>query len=263
MNEGATRVGLLQTEGRKLFSHQVGIEYQLAVWLPASYASSGQRYPVLYVLDGDLFFGLATSLFPLLSWSKQVREMIMVGIGYNRGWDELFRLRELDFKIPEVQADPPDSHADRFLAAMKHELIPFIETNYRTDPGQRTLYGYSSSGFFALYTLVNEPDLFRRYLAGSPDIDLSCPYLQAHDQNLASHESKNPIDLFLTVGELENGASQSSLVKFNELVAAIQARSYPGLRLETQVYAGENHGAAGVALTFINGLRRLCSPARP
>lgn len=263
MNEGSTRVGLLQTESRKLFSHQVGIEYQLAVWLPASYASSGQRYPVIYVLDGDVIFGMATALLPPLSWFGQVPEMIIVGIGYNRSMDEFFRLRELDFKIPEVQADPPDSHADRFLAALKDELIPFVETNYRINPHERTLYGYSSSGFFTLYTLVNEPDLFRRYLAGSPDIDLSCPYLQAHDQKLASHESKYPIDLFLTVGDLENGASQSSLVKFNELAAAIRARSYPGLRLETQIYAGENHGSVGVALTFINGVRRFCSPAKP
>ena len=47
MSEVTTRVGLLQTEDRKLFSHHVGIEYQLAVWLPESYASSGKRYPVI------------------------------------------------------------------------------------------------------------------------------------------------------------------------------------------------------------------------
>jgi len=263
MNEVSTRVGLLQTEDRKLFSHQVGIEYQLAVWLPESYASSGRRYPVIYVLDGDFLFGMATALLPLMSLIDRVPEMIIVGIGYNRSFAEFAKLRELDFKIPEVQDDPPDSHADRFLAAMKQELIPYIEANYRTEPHERTLYGYSSSGFFAVYTLVNEPDLFRRYLAGSPDTDLSCPYLQAHDQELASHASKIPIDLFLSVGDLENGALQSSLVKFNELAATIQARSYPGLRLVTQVYAGENHGPVGIALTFINGLRQFCSTAKP
>jgi predicted alpha/beta superfamily hydrolase len=263
MNEVLPRVGLMQTEDRRLFSHQIGIEYQLAVWLPESYTTSGQRYPVIYVLDGDLVFGMATALLPAMSLIDRVPQMIIVGIGYNRSFAEWAKLRELDFKIPEVQDDPPDSHADRFLAAMKHEIIPFIEANYRTDPGERTLYGYSSSGFFAVYTLVNQPDLFRRYLAGSPDTDLSCPYLQAHDQKLASHESTLPIDLFLTVGDLENGAMQSSLVKFNELVATIQARNYPGLRMDTQIYSGENHGAVGIALTFINGLRKFYTPAKP
>jgi predicted alpha/beta superfamily hydrolase len=186
-----------------------------------------------------------------------------VGIGYDRGIAEWGPLREKDFKIPEVQYEPPDSHADLFLAALKEEIIPFIEANYHTNPRERTLYGYSSGGFFTIYTLVNEPDLFRHYLAGSPDTDLSCPYLLAHDQKLVSHDGNKPINLFITVGELENGAMQSSLVKFNELAAEIQQRSYPGVRLMTQIYAGEGHGAGGLALTLINGLRLFCSTATP
>ena len=263
MNDILPRVGLLQTEDRKLFSHLVGMEYQLAVWLPENYASSSQNYPVIYILDSDLLFGMATSLIPLINWLDQVPEMIMVGIGYHRSIPEWAALRERDFKIPEVQDDPPDSHADRFLAALKQEFIPFIEANYRTEPSERTLYGYSSSGFFTVYTMANEPDLFHHYLAGSPDTDLACPYLLAHDQKLASHDRNTPIDLFLTIGDMEDGPSQSSFVKFNELVTAIQAKSYPGLRLMTQIYVGENHGAAGCALTFINGLRQCCSTAKP
>jgi uncharacterized protein len=259
MTEGTQRVGILQTEDRKLFSHLVGMEYQLAVWLPEDYASSDRRYPVIYVLDGDFSFGLATTLIPALSWGDPSLEMIIVGIGYNRSMAEWGMLRELDFKIPEVQDAPPDSHADRFLAALKSELIPFIDANYRTDPQARTLYGYSSSGFFALYALVNEPDLFRHYLAGSPDTDLSCPYLLAHDQKLIDHAGHPPIDVFLTVGALEDGSFQSSQEKFDQLAAEIQARGYPGLRLTTQIYAGENHGAAGMALTLINGLRQCCA----
>ena len=259
MTEGTQPVGILLTEEKKLFSRLVGIEYQLAVWLPKTYVTSAKPYPVIYVLDGDAWFGMATSLIPLLNWADQVPEMIIVGIGYKRSMAEWGVLREKDFKIPEVQDDPPDSHADLFLDALKQELIPFVEANYRTDPRERTLFGYSSSGFFAVYTLLNEPDLFRHILAGSPDTDLSCPYLLAHDQKLASRESKPLIDLFLTVGDLENGAAQSSLVKFNELAGAIQARSYPGVRLMTQIYTGENHGAGGLALTLIHGLRRCCA----
>jgi len=262
MNNKLPPVDLRQTEDRRLFSHEVGMEYQLAVWLPESYASTDKRYPVIYLLDGDLDFGMATSLHPLMSFFDQIPEMIIVGIGYHRSLAEVVQLRELDFKIPEVQDEPPDSHADLFLAAMKRELIPFIEANYRTDPSERILYGYSSSGFFAIYALVNEPDLFRRYLAGSPDTDLSCPYLRAHDENLASRDSKTPIDLYLTVGELENGAMQSSVAKFNDLVAFIQAKSYPGLRVVSQIYPGENHGVVGLVLTFIDGLRQFFSTGR-
>jgi predicted alpha/beta superfamily hydrolase len=119
MVEEINRVGILRTQARKLFSQQTGVEYQLAVWLPESYASSGKQYPVIYVLDGDSLFGMAT----VLSRVDDDHEMIIVGIGYNRSVAEWGALREKDFKIPEVQADPPDSRADRFLAALKEEFI--------------------------------------------------------------------------------------------------------------------------------------------
>lgn len=259
MGEGHPRVSLYQTEDRRIFSYLLGREYQLAVFLPENYAHSQQRYPVLYVLDGDLYFGVAAGLTPLLNWLDQVPEMVVVGIGYDiKSYEELSRLRELDFKIPEVQADPPDSHADRFLAALKEEIIPFVEVNYRVKPDERILYGYSSSGFFALYALCNEPELFRTCLAGSPDTELSSLYLPVHDLKLVSQARKNPIDLYLSVGSLE-GTSQSTLATYNQLVAAIQAWNYPGIRVVTEIYEGENHGAGGAALTYVKGLRK-CFP---
>ncbi len=254
------RASLYQTVERKLSSTTLGREYQLAVSLPESYASSQQRYPVVYLLDGDLIFGMAASLTPLLNWLSNVPDLIIVGINYGiRSYEEWAQLREKDFKIPEVKDAPSDSHADRFLTALKQEIIPFVESEYRTYPNGRIIYGYSSSGFFVLYSLFNEPGLFRTYLAGSGDTDLSSPYMQTHDQKLASREKTDKIDLFLSVGGSENGSMQSSLSSFQEMVAAFKARNYPGVRLITEVYEGEGHGAMGAASTYLNGLRK-CFP---
>lgn len=255
MDAAFPRVSLLGTEDRRFYSALVGREYQLAVWLPESYVGSEQHYPVIYLLDGDAFFGAAVSLIPLLSILGKLPEMIIVGIGYG-SFENWGLLRELDFKIPEVQAEPENSHADWFLAALKQEIIPFIEANYRADPKERLLAGYSSGGFFTVYALIHEPGLFRRYLAGSPDTDLSCPYLLANDQALVSREPAAPIDLFLTVGSLEDGTMQSSVASFQEMVKAIHARGYPGIRFFSEIYEGENHGAGGITLTYINGLRK-------
>lgn len=254
------RVGLFQTEERKLDARLVGREYQLAVWLPENYASSQQRYPVIYLLDGDIFFGMAANLTPFLNMLDNVPESIIVGINYNiRSYEEFFQLRELDFKIPEVQDAPPNSHADLFLATLKQEIIPFIEANYHADPNERIIYGYSSSGFFVLYTLCHEPNLFRYYLAGSGDLDLSYPYMITHDQKLVSREKINPIDIYLSVGRLEDGSMQSSLSSFEELVNVIKAKNYPSIQLITEIYESEKHGASGAVLTYINGLRK-CFP---
>jgi predicted alpha/beta superfamily hydrolase len=257
MTKKHPRVSLYQTEERKLFSTLVNREYRLAVCFPDDYASTQQAYPVMYLLDGSILFGMAASLTGLLNMFGTLPKMIVVGINYNfRSYGKLFQLRELDFKIPQVQDAPPDSHADRFLAAIKQEIIPFVESNYRADPAERIIYGYSSSGFFVLYALFHEPGLFRRYLAGSGDTDLSYPYMLAHDQRLVSREKKDPIDLYLSVGSLEERITQSTLSSFLGLVDGIKTRNYPGLRLITEVNEGEKHGAWGVASTYINGLRK-------
>jgi predicted alpha/beta superfamily hydrolase len=254
------RVGLFQTEERRLDSRLVGREYQLAVWKPEDYDLSQQRYPVIYLLDGNAFFGMAASLTPFLNVFDNIPQSIVVGINYDiQSYQEFFRLRELDFKIPEVQDAPPNSHADLFLAALKQEIIPFIETNYQTDPNKRIIYGYSSSGFFVLYALCHEPDLFRSYLAGSGDLDLSYPYIIAHDKKLVSREKINPIDLYLSVGGLEDGSAQSSLTSFNKLLNIIKAKTYTGIQMTAEIYESEKHGPAGAALTYINGLRK-CFP---
>src|SRR5690348_15093389 len=138
------RTTIYGTEERTLVSTIVGQEYHLSIALPESYATSNQPYPVVYVLDGDLLFGMATALTPFTHWFTGVPEVIIVGISYAMtNIDQWVELRERDFKIPEVRDAPPNSAANLFLDALTQEMIPFIEANYRTNPSDRCLYGYS------------------------------------------------------------------------------------------------------------------------
>jgi uncharacterized protein len=253
------QAGLYMTEQRNISSSLLGRDYQLVVQVPEQYAADPYTsYPVLYVLDGDVFFGIAASLMPILHLTDLLPEMIVVGITYPmRSYDEFWNLRELDYKIPDVKGAPANSHADKFLAALKQEFIPFIEKNYRVKSNQRALYGYSSSGFFVLYALFQEPDLFRYYLSGSGDLESSGPYMLAHDQKLATREKKDRIDLYLSSGSNEYAGSGSSVTSLNELVEAMKAKNYPGVRLTTDTYAGEGHGGGGAAMTFFKGLREF------
>jgi hypothetical protein len=180
-----------------------------------------------------------------------------VGIGYDmQSWEEWLERRETDFKIPEVKDAPTDSHADQFLAALKQEIIPFVEANYPIDPGERSLYGFSSGGFFVLYALFHEPDLFRRYISGSADMEIACPYMIAHDQQLLSRKKPDPIDLYMSLGELE----ESSLQPFHQLADTIRSKQYPGLRLTTEIFPNETHSGGALALSYIHGLRKCYKP---
>jgi uncharacterized protein len=116
------------------------------------------------------------------------------------------------------------------------------------------LYGYSSSGFFTLYALANEPGLFRSYLAGSGDTDIAAPYFLAHDQKLVARDGSKPVDVYLSVGDQEGLVPSSQA-----LVDGMRAKAYPGVRLVNEIYPGEVHGAGGSGLTFSHGLR-MCFP---
>ena len=155
MSEHYPRRGLFDTEERTIFCSTVGQDYHLSVALPESYTTSNQAYPVIYLLDGDVAFGMAAG-FTHIAHLLGTPEVIVVGIGYDmESYAEWVQLRERDFKIPEVRDAPADSHANLFLDALTQEMIPFIEANYRTVPSDRCLYGYSSSGFFVLYALFH------------------------------------------------------------------------------------------------------------
>lgn len=254
MSEQYPRTALFGTEERTLFCPTLGREYHLSVALPDGYRTSAQAYPVIYVLDGDLIFGMAAGLTPMAHWFMRAPEAIVVGIRYDmESYEQWVGLRERDFKIPDVRDAPPDSAAHLFLDALTQEMIPFIEANYRTIPSDRCLYGYSSSGFFVLYALFHQPDAFQRYLSGSGDLYIAYPYVIQHAAQLAARDAANPIRLYLSAGELED----DQFPYFDQLVAFFEQGNYPGLMVSSEIYPGEGHGSEGIALTYLHGLRMV------
>src|ERR687890_132042 len=228
MSEQYPRAALFGTEARTLFSTIRGREYHLSVALPDSYKTSTQAYPVMYVLDGDYNFGVAAGLTRFSNAFRNVPELIIVGIGYDMETaDEFAALRDLDFDVPGVPGASPDSVSNLFLEALTQEIIPFINANYRTIPSDRCLQGYSSSGFFVLYVLFQQPDTFQRYISGSAILNATYDYWIQHDAQLAAHDGSNPIHLYLSVGELE----EEDIPNFQQFVAflegGIEQGNYP------------------------------------
>ena len=251
MSEQYPRAALFGTEERTLFSPIRGREYHLSVALPDSYKTSAQAYPVIYVLDGDYSFGVAAGLTRFSNVFRNVPELIIVGIGYDMETsDQWVELRDLDFDIPGVPGASSDSMANLFLDTLTQEMIPFINANYRTIPSDRCLQGYSSSGIFVLYALFQQPDAFQRYISGSAILKYTYDYWIQHDAQLAAHNGSNPIQLYLSVGQLE----EDDIPNFQRFVAFLEQGDYPGLTVSSEIYAGEGHGSEGMALTYLHGI---------
>jgi len=207
--------------------------------------------------DGDYNFGVAAGLTRFSNWFRKVPELIIVGIGYDMETsDEFAALRDLDYDIPGVPGDSSESVSHLFLDALTQEMIPFINANYRTIPSDRCLQGYSSGGFFVLYALFRQPDAFQRYISGSAILKSTYDYWIHHDAQLAARNGSNPIQLYLSVGELE----EDDIANFRRFVTFLEQGNYPGLTVSSEIYAGEGHGSEGIALTYLHGIAMVYPP---
>jgi predicted alpha/beta superfamily hydrolase len=146
----------------KFFSKTLNEQRPIQIFLPESYSDSTKKYPVLYVLDGYSNSQIA-SLYTKRksSYNAHFPEMIVIGINNVN--------RDRDFSLI-------NNKADKILAFIKDELIPFIDSTYRTEQ-YRILFGHSLTGNFCLYTLPKVSDLFNGYIILTPAIEWEQAYL--------------------------------------------------------------------------------------
>jgi uncharacterized protein len=251
----ATVIG---TQVRELRSAINGQIYQLAVMLPRTYAESQRSYPVLYLLDGNLNIGKEGIQATFLGYAKETPELIIVGIGYNiHTLAEWSAHRNRDMTPTATDDTPGSGGADKFLACVETELIPFIESEYRADPSDRTIYGYSFGGLFVLYSMLRRPGLFRRIIAGSPSVGYDHRAMFSYESEYASHNTSLPARLFLSAGSLEHGPRsgeiQPNTQAFYDVLAS---RNYAGLEMTLAIHEGQTH-ATNSARTFAKGLKAV------
>jgi len=151
----------------RITSKKMNEQREIRVYLPNSYASSKQRYPVIYALDGE-GTGAATAnavrFMTGYAAIPQIPEALVVAI--------LNTDRNRDMPIPQQYGRGGEAN---FLAFLADELIPTIEQRYRTQP-LRILLGHSQGGLFAHYALTARPTIFQWVLsmdaplAGFPEV---------------------------------------------------------------------------------------------
>lgn len=138
------------------------------VWTPSGYTESPTPLPVLYMLDGGIkedFPHLANTHASLIA-NKQIPPMLLVGIENTERRRDLTgaTVVEQDKKVAPVVGG-----AEKFRAFMANELIPEVESRYKTN-GKRGIIGESLAGLFVVETLLTHPDLFDYYIAMDPSL---------------------------------------------------------------------------------------------
>lgn len=189
----------------------LGDDFSIVVSVPIGYGQPDKTYPLLFALDGDGMFGMESDVPRLLSFEGKVPQMIVASVVYG-GMQQWFQKRMRDFHSA-------NGGAERFLEAMKGEIIPFLLENYPINADDKALYGHSSAGLFAVYAAVKEPQLFNRILATSPSLEEEPPWAATFLDMIASNSDGLP-KIYMSVD-----ASEAAMIEaVKPHVAALAAK---------------------------------------
>ena len=161
------------------------------VWLPEGYDSaSSDRYPVLYMHDGQMMFHLSTSPYAgtdlfwdvdkaitRLAGDGEIRPAIVVSV-WMADWakgargaeympqkpvtDEVWqRMKEIGGSFA-VEDGGETMGSDNYLKFLVDELKPFIDETYATQPDRENTFvmGASMGGMISAYAISEYPDIF-------------------------------------------------------------------------------------------------------
>ena len=263
------------TEVRHIQAKNIDQKFRISVALPYSYPDDPQKhYPVIYLVDPQLYFGMVTEQTRIMARLPRFPETIVVGIGYpldaplEEIWKKGSALRARDLtpisdsgaekRLEEyLKAGPvPTGGAKQFLQFIQDALVPLIESEYRADSTNRVLAGHSYGGLFVLYALFHQPELFSRYVAGSPSLGFGDKVTFRYESEFAKTHKALAAKLYLSVGGLEESAEDSSVSDLLQFAALVESRKYEGFSLSRQIFEDCDHAAA-TGPAFCSGLMSL------
>jgi predicted alpha/beta superfamily hydrolase len=231
-------------------SKVLGETRSYVIYTPDSYKSGKDAYPVLVLQDAENNFAHTRAAVHFLSGNGRIPAMIVVGI------NNTDRARDMTPTKPATGfGDMPwrggVGGADKFLSFIADELLPTIDRNYRTRP-YRVLIGHSLGGLFAVYALLNRPEVFKGYVVISPSLWWDDQVLvKAAQPFFAAHKDLDA-DLYMTMAN-EGDAMLGGAWK---LSAVLEESKLANVRWQFKRSPEEEHGTIPYISTY-EGLQAI------
>lgn len=228
-----------------LQSDILGEQRVLVVGLPEGYDQTTERYPVMYLLDGDFHFHHVTGLIDFLADLDLIPRIIVIGL---QNTD-----RNRDFTPTEIAERPTSGGADNFLTFLEDELFPAIDGQFRTVP-HRILVGHSLGGLFSIHAMLIKPELFNAHIVISPHVIYDDDFILLQAGRLMETIGYSPKALYMAIGEEEREILNPSK-RMNRI---IKNNKYKDFRLKFEVLDNTDHGSV-VHKAVYNGLEFIYS----
>jgi len=252
--------------------------YRLLVSIPNKPAPN-EGHPVVYLIDGNLHFGIAVDTMRIQACWPDTRDAVIVGVGYPtdsvadalalRMDDLTTPLREPMASTPWFRKMPPPPHGygkmDDYLRMLDEEIKPRVAEIVNVDTSDQTLMGHSLGGLTTLHALFRRTASFQHFVAIAPSIWFNHREILDHEAGFVARVRGGEVSAraLISVGELEStlryptvGADKlpASKADFQEMVeycrmvpntqelgARLAAEQRPGFTVQTVIHMGDDH----------------------
>lgn len=230
-----------------------GRDYDIFVSLPASYDSQpSRRYPVVYVTDADYAFPIIRQIARRVNLEgPAMQEFILIGLSYAKN-DNPMDSRRRDYTPtpngPSNSGDAEHGGGAAYQTYLKEQVLPYVDTKFRTDAAQRVLLGHSYGGLLGAQIMFTDPALFSGYILGSPSFWYDKNHITTMEAAYARTHTDLPANVFMYVGAYEIPGPTHRHTKDVDMVRdmqimerTLQSRNYPSLKIQSTVLADEDH----------------------
>ncbi len=243
----AVPAGAQNAEGPERLSIEskiMGEARTIVIRVPPSYPTGDRRYPVLYLTDGDGHIGHTAATVDFLAREGRMPETILVAVvNTDRGRDLT------PTKVADRRGET--GGADRFLDFFEKELIPTIESRYRTQPF-RVFAGHSLGGLFALHAFFTRPQLFDAWISVSPSLHWDKRYLFRAANEFFAKKKDLATSVIVTIGD----EGDESRVNFDDFKKLLTRRAPKSIETTFVHLADEDHGSLVMPSHYL-GLRKV------
>jgi len=198
----------------------LGEERQLLIYVPDEYRQSTDKFPVIYILDGNIHYKHAVVSVETLQKKGQIPASIIVAITDNKG------THRRDFV----------NERDNFSRFIKQEVQSFVAKKFRVN-AYKTLFGHSRAGAFVLETFIKAPDSFDNYIAANPIIrkELITKFEELLEKNKSGNQS-----LYFSMGGVHD-VGPNALVLMNKLSEQLKSKAPKSLQWKYQYFPQHVH----------------------
>lgn len=252
-----------------VYSEILGETRHYWIHLPSSYYDRSiqpMKYPVLFILDGNIHFHSITGMTEILAsgvnGTHVIPEMIVVGIlntARTRDFTPTASKEGFDGKDADWLGE--SGGGDRFLKFLEEELIPVVESDYRTFP-YRTFVGHSFGGLAAINALISRPKLFNAYVLIDPSVWWDGKIILEKTADFLKSADLNGRSLFIgqanpfVADDPRGDAPFDAFDAVRQFKSLLEKHSDTGLNWRYKYYDKDNHGSVAFiaeydALRFI------------